>query len=302
MKITVIGEANIDISVVPQAKGSPLGCTPSRISFHHGGVARNIAHNLCLLGHEVRLMTVFGGDSFAHHMMDECRSLGIDLSLSSVFAQEKSPIFLSFNDETGNMQSAHSDVGLNDRMDLDWLAPKMDDINHSEIVVADTLLTVDALAHLIDHCEASLYLDAVSPKRAMLLVKALERSRKQTLFALKCNHNEAQAMTGENDAYKSSKILNDKGISNVFLTMGSNGAIYIAENKPVSFPSFPVEVVNAIGSGDAFLAGIVHAHATGVVGEEAVRYGLKAAMHNIQSAAPVNPKLRMEVLLEAIPT
>ena len=302
MKITVIGEANIDISVVPQGNGTTLGCTPARIRFHHGGVARNIAHNLSLLGHQVSLMTVFGGGDFAQSMRDECRSLGIDLSLSSVFAQEQSPIFLSFNDETGNIQSAHSDVGLNDRMDLDWLAPKMDDINRAEIVVADTLLTSDALAHLIDHCETPLYLDAVSPKRAVRIIEALEKSKKQRLFALKCNLGEAQAMTSENDAFESSKILNNKGISNVFLTMGSNGAIYCAENKAVSFPPFPVEVVSAIGSGDAFFAGIVHAHAIGVVGEETVQYGLKAAMHNTQSAAPVNPKLRMEVLLEAIPT
>ena len=292
MKITVIGEANIDISVVPQGNGTSLGCTPARIRFHHGGVARNIAHNLSLLGHQVSLMTILGGDDFAQGMADECRSLGIDLSLSSVFAQEQSPIFLSFNDETGNMQSAHSDVGLNDRMDLDWLAPKMDDIDRAEIVVADTLLTSDALAHLIDHCEAPLYLDAVSPKRAVRIIEALEKSKKKTLFALKCNLGEAQAMTGENDAFESYKTLNNKGISNVFLTMGSNGAIYCTENKPVLFPSLPVEVVNVTGSGDAFFAGVIHAHASGLGGKEAVEWGLKAAQHNIKSGTPVHPELR----------
>ena len=60
MNITVIGEANIDITVRPDRKDavvSQMTCVPSHIAFHHGGVARNIAHNLCLLGHEVKLMT-----------------------------------------------------------------------------------------------------------------------------------------------------------------------------------------------------------------------------------------------------
>ena len=59
MKITVIGESNIDIAVSSLAEPNSKGCTPGAIAFHHGGVARNIAHNLCLLGHEVRLVSVF---------------------------------------------------------------------------------------------------------------------------------------------------------------------------------------------------------------------------------------------------
>ena len=291
MKISVIGEANIDISVVTQGKVHPSGCTPSQICFHHGGVARNIAHNLSLLGHQVHLMTVFGGDDFAQGMTDECRSLGIDLSLSSVFAQEKSPIFLSFNDETGNMQSAHSDVGLNDRMDLDWLAPKMDDIDRAEIVVADTLLTSDALAHLIDHCEAPLYLDAVSPKRALRLAEALEKSRKQTLFALKCNRGEALALTQEIDTEMAVKKLSNNGIRNVFLTIGSGGVVHCTDNVVKHYPALPAKVVNVTGAGDAFFAGVIHALAIGQPTEKAISFGLEMAKRNVECDEPVNKQV-----------
>ena len=79
MKITVIGEANIDIFVQPHyddtANVPPKTCTPGHIRFHHGGVARNIAHNLCLLGHDVQLMTVFGDDEFAKRLIEDCKTL-----------------------------------------------------------------------------------------------------------------------------------------------------------------------------------------------------------------------------------
>lgn len=287
MRITVIGEANIDISVFPQGNAHQGGCTPARISFHHGGVARNIAHNLKLLGHEVRLMTVFGGDAFAERLISDCKNIGLDLSLSTVYEQEKSPIFLSFNDEIGNMQSAASDIKLNDRMDLDWLMPKMDEINRSNMVVADTLLTADALAHLMDHCTVPLFLDSVSPVRALRIAEALKKSERHALFALKCNTAEAVTLTGETDPTLSSKQLNAKGIKNVYLTLGPAGVIHCTEGIVSTFPALPAKVVNVTGSGDAFFAGVIHAYTQGVIGNETVCLGLVSARENLGFDGPV---------------
>lgn len=295
MKITVIGESNIDIAVVPQSEPMKNGCTPSQIRFHHGGVARNIAHNLCLLGHEVNLMTVFGGDDFAKSLIEDCKSIGMNLSLSSQYKDERSPIFLSFNDESGNMKSAASDIALNDRLDLDWLTSKMDAVNQSDLVVADTLLSADALSYLMDHCEAPVYIDTVSPGKAKRLSEVLKKSKHASVFALKCNLAEAVALTGKNDAIEAIKGLNSKGINHVYLTLGSDGAIHCSESVVTAYPALHEKVVNVTGSGDAFFAGIIHANTVGIYGKEAVIFGLKAAQHNIKSEAPVNPTLRLSV-------
>jgi len=298
MSITVIGEANIDIFVQPIG-GNTLHeatriCTPSHISFHHGGVARNIAHNLCLMGHDVRLMTVFGNDDYAAHLIDDCKTIGMDLSLSTQFQEAKSPIFLSFNDAEGNMQSAHSDIELNNRMGLDWLKGKIDQINRSEIVVADTLLTSEALSYLIDQVQVPLFLDAVSPQRALRIAEALKQSKKKRLSVLKCNFAEAQTLTNIKEPMDAAKALSAKGIKDVFLTLGAEGVIYSSTSETRHFSALPSKVVNVTGSGDAFLAGIVHAFTTDRYGHNAVPFGLKVAQHNTESEAPVNPTLRLE--------
>ena len=297
MKITVIGESNIDIAVSSLSEPNTKGCTPGAIVFHHGGVARNIAHNLCLLSHEVRLMSVFGNDDFADMMVADCKHIGMDLSLSTRH-EAKSPIFLSFNDEIGDMQSAVSDVALNNRMDLDWLRNKMDAINKSDLVVADTLISAEALAYLIDRCMAPLFVDTVSPGKAMRFAEAIKLSKKHTVFALKCNMVEAKQITGENDAMKAAKKLNDNGVNNVYLTIGSSGAICCVDGVTTTYPALPTQIVNVTGSGDAFFSGVIHAHALGHNGREAVSFGLKAAQHNIKSEAPVNPTLRISVFNE----
>lgn len=297
MNITVIGEANIDISVKPCQDTSHVStkqaCTPSHINFHHGGVARNIAHNLCLLGHNVRLMTVFGDDDFASRLIDDCKSIGMDLSLSSQFEDAKSPIFLSFNDEKGNMQSAVSDVALNERMDLDWLKDKMDEINRADVVVADTLLSVEAITHLIDFCKVPIVVDTVSPGKALRLVEALETSAKQTLFAVKCNGQEALSMTKEFNSELSAKLLNSKGIKHVFITLGEEGVIYCANQETKHFPALPTEAINVTGSGDAFLAGVVHGNTKGYFGEQAIQFGLEAARQTTKSEEPVTQSLAL---------
>ena len=298
MKITVIGESNIDIAVKPHGELSVKSCAPSSIVFHHGGVARNIAHNLCLLGHEVKLASVFGDDGFAQSMIEECEKLGIDLSLSSQYANAKSPIFLSFNDEVGNVQSAVSDIALNSCLDLDWLRDRIDSINRSDMVVADTLLSVEALTFLIDHCLVPLFIDTVSPNRALLLTEALRQSWKKSVFALKCNLAEAQSMTGAKKPEEAIKFLCAKGIEEVYLTLGEDGVWYGSKKEFRHFPAIEVETVNVTGAGDAFFSGIIHAHALGIKGVATVDYGLKAACHNAKSEAPVNPTLRLSVFDE----
>ena len=295
MKIAVIGESNIDIAVAPHAEPNAKGCVPGNIVFHHGGVARNIAHNLCLLGHEVKLVSVFGDDDFAKRMMADCIKIGMDLSLSTQFKDTRSPIFLSFNDDTGNMVSAVSAVGLNDRMDLDWLKGKMEAINTSDIVVADTLISTEALACLIDHCMAPLFIDTVSPGKALRFAEAMRISKRQSVFAVKCNRIEALQITGESDDIRSAKKMNDSGINNVYLTIGSSGVVYCSEGVATTYPALPTPIVNVTGSGDAFFAGVIHAHTMGHIGKDSVPFGLITAQHNIKSEAPVNPTLRFDI-------
>lgn len=294
MSISVIGESNIDVSVRPTTaitSASGAFCKPCRIGFHHGGVGRNIAHNLSLLGHKVRLASVFGDDSFAKSMMEECEALGIDLSMSTQIKGSKSPIFLGFNDPTGNLEAAFSDVEINSRLDLGWIEPKMAQINLSDLVVVNTILSVEALAHLIGHCVKPLYIDTVSPGRATRLSQALQMSERKEVHTLKCNLGEATAITSATDPEQAAKLLNHLGIRNVYITLGADGVIHCANSKARHFQALEAQIVDVTGSGDAFLAGVVHANRIGLFGEEAVRIGLMAAKKTIESEETVNSKL-----------
>ena len=61
MKVCVIGGANVDITATSGAAFRIGDSNPGIVRVSWGGVARNIAHNLSLLGDRVELLTILAG-------------------------------------------------------------------------------------------------------------------------------------------------------------------------------------------------------------------------------------------------
>ena len=71
----------MDIWGRPERVLVPKDSNPGTVSLRPGGVGRNIAHDLRLLGLEVSLVAAIGDDVYAAAITESCRALGIDLSL-----------------------------------------------------------------------------------------------------------------------------------------------------------------------------------------------------------------------------
>ena len=80
----VAGGVNMDICGKPALALRMRDSNPGFVSLKPGGVGRNIAHNLCLLGMDVSLIAAIGGDVYGSSLMDGCRSLGMDMSMARV--------------------------------------------------------------------------------------------------------------------------------------------------------------------------------------------------------------------------
>ena len=78
--VTVIGGVNMDISAALTAPFVPADSVPGQVTLGCGGVARNIAHNLRLMGHEVKFLSVFGGETFGEMCWRECQAIGLVLA------------------------------------------------------------------------------------------------------------------------------------------------------------------------------------------------------------------------------
>ena len=213
----------MDISAALTAPFVPADSVPGQVTLGCGGVARNIAHNLCLMGHEVKFVSVFGGETFGEMCWRECQAIGLDLTLSERCEGLRNGLYLCVNDLTGDMIAAVADTDIISRITPEFLETRMDDINHSALVVADTNISLQALQHLIDHCTAPLIVDTVSTAKAPRIVKALQQSEAKRLAVLKLNLIEAQSVTHQDTARAAADHLTAMGVEQVYITMGSDG-------------------------------------------------------------------------------
>ena len=289
--ITVIGGVNMDISAALTAPFVPADSVPGQVVLGCGGVARNIAHNLQLMGHDVRFVSVFGGEAFGEMCWNECQAIGLDLSLSERCQGERNGLYLCVNDQTGDMIAAVADTDIIDRITPQFPESRIDSINGARLVIADTNISTESLQYLTDHCSAPLMVDTVSTAKAPRVIKALQHSQSHRLHALKLNLQEAQAVTRETAAQDAADCLTAMGVGQVYITLGRDGVYCSDGTCHEHMKAIPTRVINTTGAGDAFIAGVAHAMMGQTPFPDCALTGLKAAHATLLSQQTVNPDI-----------
>ena len=277
-KICVIGGANVDITATSSNAFRVGDSNPGRVDVSWGGVGRNIAHNLALLGDEVELLTIFGGGLFGPVIARACRELGIGTDHCEIADEGTNSFFVSINNADGELVGGVADMNATEGMTPGWLAQRIAQINSADAVVADANSSAEALSWLIDHCEKPLYLDAVSVAKAGRIREAVALSQRKSFFALKCNAIENVELSPVSYCQRR------------YVSLGAEGLRVEAEGRQYEFPALPSKVRNVTGGGDALLAGIVHAGPEASV-EESARWGLECARCAVESPKAVSDEI-----------
>ena len=124
--IAVVGAVNVDISGTPDTTYMPGDSNPGNVRLTLGGVGRNIAENLCRLGHKVIMITALGEDANAAQVKQGCREVGIDLSHSLVVPQGRTSTYLCLNDEQGEIVGAVSDMAIYEALTPTFLSSRLE--------------------------------------------------------------------------------------------------------------------------------------------------------------------------------
>ena len=246
----------MDIGGSPSAGFRLRDSNPGTVSLRPGGVGRNIAHDLRLLGAEVGLVTALGDDPLGAALRRACEAVGLDLSMALVVPGARSSSYLYVTDGAGDMLAGVSDMEITERLTPDFLAPLQPRLNAADAVVLDANLSEETLAFLAERCTAPLCADPVSAAKARRLLRALPR-----LAAIKPNALEAAALTGEDDPVRAARALLAAGVKRVFVSLGAEGMLAAEGETLLRLPCPPCRVVNTTGAGDAATAAIVWAGA-----------------------------------------
>lgn len=292
----VCGGVNVDIGGHSFAPLVSSDSNPGTVSISLGGVGRNIAHNLALLGTDVRLLTAYGDDLNGERVAASCSELGIDLSHALRISGGTTSTYLYLADPQGEMALAVSDMEICNRITPSYLASKLPILQNAQVVVADANLSAAALQFLADNCPVPLFVDPVSTVKAEKLRPILSQ-----IHTLKPNRLEAELLSGipihtSADVEKAAEKLLELGVHRLFISMGADGVYAAMGSERIRLPNLPGTPVNTTGCGDAFMAALVWAYLEGMDLESTALAGLAAGSIAMEAEQTINPNLSAAAL------
>ncbi len=290
--VLVIGGSNVDITGFPKSTLKMEDSNPGAVRMSLGGVGRNIAENLARLGVMTKMMTAVGKDVYGQKILEESRRIDLDMSPALVVENESTSIYLSIMNEDGDMKLALSDMDIVDRIDTDYINRHGKLIRNAAAVVVDTNLSQAVLEYLFSNFkEVDFFVDTVSATKALKVKNLLEY-----VHTLKPNRIETEALTGIvietlEDAYDALDRLLDQGVKQAYISMGTAGVVFGNAKEKKLFTPKTVEMVNATGAGDAFMAGIVFSWMNDFTPEKALAFSSCASALAIECESTINPEM-----------
>ena len=299
--VVVIGAANIDIGGQPKNDLIARDSNPGSISIGYGGVGRNIAHNLRLLGVPVKLISTVGEDALGRDLLENCRNLGIDVSDVLIDTNATSSMYMYINDAQGDMALALCHVKIDSLLTPEYFADKMQTINNAKCVVVDCNLSPEAFEYLAKNCTAPVFADPVSQTHAHKIGDNLGY-----IHTIKPNALEAEYLTDMTirtaaDAMSAARALIESGVERVFLSMDKDGILAADKNHMEVVPCCPTEMVCTTGAGDSSMAAIVWSYYNDVDDiVEVAKAANAVASLTIESVETINPLLNKQSIQNKI--
>ncbi|HPW53623.1 MAG TPA: PfkB family carbohydrate kinase, partial [Erysipelotrichaceae bacterium] len=106
---------------------------------------------------------------------------------------------------------------------------------------------------------------------------------------------------GQQNKIEACKILIEKGVRQVFVSLGKDGCLYYDYLGNCLIKAFKeIEMVNASGAGDSFMAGVIYGYVNNFDIEKTLDYALAAGAIAISSQSTINPEMGIEKIEEII--
>jgi pseudouridine kinase len=294
----VIGGANMDLCGRSNASIVLADSNPGLLESSAGGVGRNIAENLALIGSQVEFIGVFGGDTWGQKLRESCHVANVGTDHSLLKMDEKSSCYLSILDDQGELLVALNDMQLIDQLDATQLAKRSGIINGASVLVIDANLSEEALDYLFNqHGDKTIFVDPVSSIKAKKLLPYLDK-----IDFLKPNQLEAKVLAGYDtnksvDANQLANNLHSKGVSHIALSLGNEGVLASWDSQQIIVNAIPTDVVNVTGAGDAMMAALIHSYLQNWSWDQSVRFAVTAAHLALTTANTINSDISEQTLL-----
>jgi fructokinase len=255
--ITAVGEILIDLT---QSGVNELGIP--MFAANPGGAPANLAVAAARLGASTAFIGKVGTDSYGTFLRNTLVENHVDVSGMVVDQRNRTTLAVVAVDKTGERtfsfyRDPSADVNLMaEEISVEHLkntkflhfgsvSLTTDPARTATLYAAETAKKNGAIISYDPNYRASLWCDEATAVEQMLAPLPL-------VDVLKVSDEELPLLTGTSDLENGSRILADKGIALVLVTLGANGAYYRFQGQTGHVPGMKVKVGDTNGAGDTF--------------------------------------------------
>ena len=108
-------------------------------------------------------------------------------------------------------------------------------------------------------------------------------------YYLKVNETEMETITGLKEPREAAKLIHSWGVTEVIITLGSEGSLIYVDDTFYEIPAYPPhEVVDATGCGDTYSAGYLYKRLQGATPTEAGKFAAAMCTIKLEHNGPFN--------------
>jgi fructokinase len=265
-KIVALGEVVSDIY-----RGEEISAVELGFVARPGGAPANVAVAACRLGSEAAFVGSVGEDLFGDFILRALESEGVE---TSAVGRQSPPTRTSL---------AFVEIGADGDREFTFYrsSPAADELLSPEDVAEDMVQgasfvnfgsiplirepvrsATHRIAELASKLDVPVAFDVNFREHLWESAEAAREAVDPLLdlsTIVKLGDDELSPLLGTENAEEAAGTLLDRGVSLVLISKGPNGAFYASKEFNGEVPTFEVEVVDATGAGDAFLAAtLVH--------------------------------------------
>ncbi|WP_379163767.1 ribokinase [Paenibacillus sp. sgz5001063] len=292
--IVIIGSLNMDMVVrtnrAPDAGETLFG---EDFTLSPGGKGANQAAAAARLGAEVTMIGRVGKDAFGSELLEVMRQEQVHtgyIGQSETLGTGIASIVVDGEGENRIIVVPGANIEMRPA-DIAALEPV---ISQAEMLVMQLETDLPMCAHAAAIAARQGIPVILNPAPA----RALEDEFLQHVTYLTPNETEAGILAGMavnsiDDAEQAARILLQKGVRNVIVTLGPKGALIVNHAGSLHIPGFPVQAVDTVAAGDSFNGALAWQLTKGKTLDEAVRFAnaVGALAVGKQGAIPSLPYL-----------
>ncbi len=295
--IVVIGSTNTDMVIKDNSFPLPgetiLG---DHFFMNGGGKGANQAVAAARLGGHVTFVSKIGNDVFGKQALEQFEKEGINTEYIFTDHENASGVALITVDAKGENTIVVA-PGANGNLMVQDIEKSREEVERAHVVLIQLEIPMNSVEYAIKFCSKLGKKVILNPAPA----QQLSNSVFEQLFMITPNETEAETYTGikvdgPESAEKAAKILYNKGVKNIVITLGAKGAFIYSTGISKLLPAPKVEAIDTTAAGDVFSGAIAIAIARGDTLMKAVEFSLKAASISVtkvgaQASAPYKKEL-----------